>query len=391
VRTIIQQLAATLAVAAYAGAAWLSGTDRLAKDDPSVRASLAWPYAANALVNAAHDASRDHDWGRADALMSRALLTDPVHESVVGGLGQIRLDAGDHAGAETAFRVSVLRGWRDPATHLFWMAKSLDYGDMTAASLHADALLRQALDYKQRDAIINPLLEYNEGRDAVARRLDGRPPWAALFTYGIDNESDEALAARADVIGRTRAPGIWSCLDTSGLIDRLISAGYATEARRAHDVTCTESGRLINDGHFVRYLADGRASTMDWLTPAAGDIAIGPTRDGAGRTGIQITQSRGVTLLVLAQRLVTPPGLYRLRWSMPDTDPATAAHLLAGIDCVPDLARSRAGTPVEDKSYTYTADFRIGPDCPIPTLGFWLQPTPKAVSVDDVTLIRVDN
>lgn len=387
---VVLRLAATLALGAYAGVALFSGLDRLAGDVPSVPAPQNWPYARNASYNAAQQAADRRQWGTAESLMARTLLTDPVNERVIGGLGRIRLSAGDPAGAEAAFKVSAQRGWRDPATHVYWMTKSIELGDLGAAAIQADALLRGPVENSGRDRIIDPLLEYDEGRDALAARLRQSPPWANVFAYGLDRESIDELAGRADVIGRA-GRGIWSCLGTSGLIDRLLGGGQVDAAQRTHDASCSQShgpDSLINDGHFIRYIADGKASALDWVTPESGDIAITPDKDQAGHPFLRLRVTMPATTLVLAQRVIAKPGTYRVSWRMPDTDPHNAHALSVTLDCDADLAKSVTGAPLSGRIATYTADIRLAGDCPTAVIGVWAAPSTN-VTIADVALSRL--
>lgn len=158
-RRSILRVTTTLAALASAGAVLLSGLDQLAAQDPAIPAALHWPYARNAVVNTAYAATMHREFGIALPLMSQALLADPVNETMIGGLGRVRLSAGDSSGADAAFRVSARRGWRDQVTHAYWMQKSIDAGDMGTAALHADALLSAPLTEPEREQVYNALLE----------------------------------------------------------------------------------------------------------------------------------------------------------------------------------------------------------------------------------------
>ena len=381
----------TVLAAAFAALAALSGLDRIAADNSGLPVMTDWAYARNAPYKDALAAATGNHWALSEALISRAIAADPVNEHLIGGLGQLRLARGNPGGADTAFRVSAQRGWRDPATHLYWMKQSIAAADFTTAALHADALLRMPLGDAAHDQILVMLLEYDEGRTALAMRLRNHPNWAHEFAVSIDTVSDDALMARADVIGRA-GPGIWTCDETSGLINWLITHGSSREARTVHVRSCAQSaGRsdnIVNDTHFVRLLADGPASGLDWVAPDNSDVAIGPAKGGTSSTGVQVTTSRGVTLRVLAQRVFAERGTYRLTWRMPDTDAASARALVATMGCNADLGAALAGTVVPGRPDTYQADIPFAGNCAAPAVAFWLRPSAKSVTLDDVTLIN---
>jgi hypothetical protein len=388
----IPHLAASLAVAAYAGVALASGLDRLAGEDPSVPAPANWAFARNAPVNAAWAAEGKHHWREASGLMTRALLVDPVNESIIGGLGLVRLKSGDAIGADAAFRVSAQRGWRDEATHLYWMDASIKAGDLPLAAVHADALLRSGIDDRTRNMVLDTMMQYEEGRDALATRLRLRPPWGEVFAWGVDGEPIGELVARVDVIGRT-GPGIWPCPATTGLIDRLVDAGYADEARKAHDVSCAQSAQPVNDPRFVRFVAQGPASMLDWQAEQSGDVAINAEPAGTGAQAgpplLHLAVSKASTTLVLRQRVIVPAGTYRITWHMPDTDPAGVPALTVGLDCDADLARTLAGTAIAGQRAAYAATIRFDGKCPAPVLAFWLKPS-KDVTLADISMLRID-
>lgn len=395
-RVPVLQLTVTIVTAAFAGFALLSGLDRLAAGDSATPAAIHWPYARNAPLRAAFAAANQHQSGAAAALMDQALSADPVNETLMGGLGQIRQFAGDAKGADAAFRVSAQRGWRDQATHFYWFKQSIEAADFNTAAIHADALLNAPLTPQERDQVFAALLEYDEGRNALAARLRKRPLWALGMALDIDHASPDQLAAQADVIART-GPGVWSCLDTAGLIDRLIDAGDMRDALAAHDATCAQSarqarlGNIVNDAHFIRYFTEPHASQLDWSAPDSADILINPASNAPAHGGAEITSTRGVTERVMAQRVGILPGTYSLTWQMPNTDPAALGNLVAGLGCDSDLARTAAGTAVPGKPGTFALSIRFAGDCPAPTLAFWLRPTSKPVTLDSVTLDRTGN
>ena len=220
-RVRIPALIGTALAAGFAGLAVLSGLDRLAADNPATPALTEWPYARNAPYNVALTAAAGHHWALSEALITRVIAAEPVNEHVIGALGQIRLGAGNTNGADAAFRVSAQRGWRDPATHVYWMKQSIDAADFTAAALHADALLRMPLGVSAHDQILDSLLEYDEGRTALAMRLRGRPSWSNDFVVKLDALSNDALIAHADVANRAGAHA-FTCPETAGFINRLV-------------------------------------------------------------------------------------------------------------------------------------------------------------------------
>ncbi|WP_428332393.1 hypothetical protein [Novosphingobium sp.] len=396
-RAFALQLTITIAAAGFAGAALLSGLDRLAAQDGAIPAGIPavihWPYARNAPINAAYIAASRHDFGTAIPLMNAALLSDPVDETVIGGLGRVRLTAGDPAGADDAFRVSATRGWRDQVTHGYWMAQSIAVGDFQSAALQADALLNDPLGEPAREQVYNALLEYDGGRNALASRLRARPNWASGVVFDVDHATADQLAARADLIART-GPGVWTCFQTGALIDRLIEAGDTRNATAVHNASCVPGGRpdpsgnALNDPHFVRFATEPRASQFDWFATYSSDVTISPLTNAAGHGGVQIAASRGVAEQVIAQRVAIGPGTYTLTWQMPDSDPASAGKLAAGIECGTDLATAAPGTPVPGKPGTFAVTLRFAGNCATPTLTFWLRPTDRTVTLDAVTLAR---
>jgi hypothetical protein len=381
---LARKLAASAALIAFAGAVLASGLDRLADGNPDIPALLHWAYALNGPFNAAQAAIAGRHDAQAVPLMAQALDADPVDEAVIGGLGQARLLAGDAAGADAAFRVSVQRGWRDGPTHSYWLARSIAFGDFAAASIHADALLRQPRDPAARDQVLFQMLDYDPGRDALAARLRLKPSWQRDFPAKIDNQPVEVVAAIADVATRA-GPGLWPCRDTVSLINRLVDTNQIDDARKVYRISCPAGPGLVHDARFQRWRAEGQNSSLDWTTPDSADAVISPVQ--AATTGLEIAVSRGVSMRVLSQRVPAPAGTYRLTWRMPGTPAADAHDLVAGFDCALDLGQTHPGAPVNG---VYSAVYRFDGSCLAPTLAFWVVPPGKVVTVDDVTLVRVD-
>ena len=385
--------AATVLLTLFAFLATLSGLDRLAERDAGGPGVANWPYAHYVPLNVAVAAAARHDWAAAETMLARAIEADPLNERIIGALGEVRLRAGNATGADAAFRVSVLRGWRDLSTHSYWLVKSVELGDFRSAGLHTDALLRLPLNQQTQSAIISMLLEYDEGRNALATRLRGSPPWAHDFVVDILPVSDAELAARADVISRAQID-LWTCLDTGGMVDRLVKAGSLHEASIVRNASCAAPGKqvagnlvpgnLVNDGNFARYLAEGRASILDWRAPDDSNITV----EAANPSGIRISTSGGVTQTVLSQRIIAPVGRYRLTWKMPGTNPAQAGSLLVDLACEPDLSKAVQGTLVPATSDTYSAEFNLAQGCPLSVLNFWLKPSRQAITIDRVKIER---
>lgn len=380
-RVGINQLVASLAVAVYAGFAWFSGLDRLAGEHAGVPAPRNWAYARNAPLDAANAAVERRQWSAATAHMASALIADPVNEATIGSLGQVRQMSGDHAGADAAFRVSAMRGWRFPTTHAYWLEQSLKLNDFGAAALQADALLRKPMGEAAFNTVIGSMLDYEESRDALALRLAHRPPWANDFVVKITMITDETVVARADVAIRAGA-NAFTCSETAGIIDRLITVGSDTQATQLYHNSCPRSAGLIHDSQFIRFAEHQPTSWLDWYTPENGQIV--PAKNDP--TGVALSATNEVTQPVLMQKVAVSPGTYRLAWQMPDTPPALADKLVVNLSCPADLANARPGVSSSRGHSIYTLDFKIDNSCAIYDLVFWSRPFDGTIKIDNVTL-----
>ncbi len=393
-RTGIFQIVASAAVVVYATLAGMSGLDRIAATRAVPSAPTGWAYDSNASQNAAKIAVRTRDWTAAKRFADQALLADPVSESRIGLIGLVRLAANDEAGAKAAFLVSARRGWRDVPTHLYWLHQSVALGDMNFAGMQGDALLRGQADEDVRARVIDDLLQYQEGRDALVPRLRANPPWAIPFAsgIGIERASIDKLAGRAEVIARA-GPGLFNCGDTAYLINRLMDAAVVEEAQKLHAVSCPQASYPLNDPNFVFLATAGPSSELDWLAHLDGDVEISPVFDPAGHKQkiptLHLLVSRASTTLVLSQPVILPKGTYRISWKMPDTDPSNVPALAVNLDCDSDLANAAPGTAVPGQPDRYAATFRFDGSCPGPTLGFWLSPG-KEVNLAQVRLMRLE-
>lgn len=388
--TIFYRFFAFCGIVAFGAVSLLSGSDRRSTLDIYVPSYVGWPFDAGAALSHAAIAARNNDWHAAALLGPRLVIGNPIDTQVLGLYGTILAGLHRTDDARQAYALAARLGWRDEATQQYWFTDSMVRGDAKLAAVHLDGLLRAHPENPSRNAFLHVLLQYEEGRTALADQLRAEPSWARSFVTDIDGLDADDLAARADVVVRTGRlpdtgdepvegqakddPSRWDCYAIAGLVNGLAGSGLPEQAAAVHDAVCGAGGGIVRDGNFERLRNRKPASILDWGFIQRGDATLAFSPVDVTPAQIDISLASAGSLPVLGQVTTAGPGSYQVAWSMPRTSLRDAAGLKVTYGCDLELADALDGMPIAGRGDRRTASFVVPDGCDMPVLQFWLSP-----------------
>ena len=285
--------------------------------DPA--SAYAWaPQSAAAAVALAQqrlDAGDAHQAGR---LARAALVDSPLAATAYRVLGQIALQRGDRATAESRFQMAVQLDPRDAATQAWLAEADLRAGRLQAALWHLDALLRVHPELAPR---LNPqlmaLARLPQARAAYTAVFAAHPPWAGPFFRWACAQpvaADPAVGVLFSALLRVK--GAVDAADWAAYLDRLVAqhAWGAAYAAWVESLPVAQQRHLDNifDGDFQEVPTD---RGFDWRIGSVPgvEIATGPLADGPGTAlRLHFLGQRVPLWGQVAQLLQLAPGRYRI-------------------------------------------------------------------------------
>jgi hypothetical protein len=321
----------------------------------------------------------------------RAVRADPVDAGSLSALGAAGLAARDWSGAAAAFRIAGGLGWRDRATQLYWLAASLQAGELAIAAERLDALLRQDPALAESPTLLSPFEDGARGRRILAERLAPRPPWFTAYWSSTDKLSADRLSARARLLDEPALrPASVRCDELTALIEGLFARGREGEARSVWQRHCPGAGKaLVADGGFER-IRLAASTPFDWQVIGQGglDVRIGPSPGMKGNALIVASTLPGRRVFAVAA-VALAPGRYRIGWSAVDAAADPSPRIAVRLTCERDSGPFSPSQPSADKRFVALAEMAPGA-CAAPWLELAIAPGSGAVAVDDVAIARVD-
>ena len=252
----------------------------------------------------------------ADSTRWREILADrPLDGAAFRGLGDRAAAAGDKEAAAGFYLTAARRDPRDPLVRTRLIDLYLAGGDLEAAVLHLDALLRISPEAG------NPLLRRILGwignetlQTALVRRLALDPPWreslpAALATTSAPTHAQDLLALLGTQSSlRPAEVALWASLLEQ--MDRPADARNAWSA--ALPIELRPLDGLVFDGGFE---SAGGPEPYGWrLQSPVGAVVGVDTSQGAqgGSSLVLLFDGRAVDFSGVSQDLVLPAGRYQL-------------------------------------------------------------------------------
>ncbi|MCA1661542.1 MAG: hypothetical protein LC648_05065 [Novosphingobium sp.] len=381
--------AASMAAALAAYAAFGSGLDRISRGDPQAAPRVPDDFRSNAWRSLSARALAERRLAEATAAAEAAVAADPADPAAASALGLARLNAGDGAGAEAAFRVAGRLGWRDLPTQIYWLGVAAEVGDHAAAAERADAILRQNVALLEQPRLLAALEATPGGRRALAARLATRPPWFAEYLDRTFTLSPDDLAARARVLEEPalRAAAI-ACGEVRGLGRALVERDRAAQGRRLLGRFCgADGGSRLRDGGFERARLD-QAAGDGWRFAGAGGLEVRLTDASAVGGRAAVVDSRLPFRTVFAsQALALAPGRYRIGWRARDAAGRASGRIAVRLACSPGVGGFPAATAAGGDRFTTLAEVRA--ERASQTLELAILPGSGSVTIDDVALAPI--
>ncbi len=387
-RLILFVLSACFAVAA-AG----SGIDRLSAYSPQLAAQVPDGFAEQALIMRGDRALRSNSPAAAlklgEALVDRA----PVEASSTAVLGAARLAGGDDTGAEAAFRVAGLFGWREKLTQIYWMQSALALGDYRVASQRLDAVLRQNPAMLADRRLLDPMEHNAEARAAFVDRMAENPGWLVNYAHDTEGVSSKVMQTRSYLLLQLAARGQqMGCNMIAPSVRKLVQFGAAIQAQQLWRAHCPQAGTAeIADGSFAVMKIDPPIVPFAWSLPGDGqvDVAIAGGLSDHNRT-LSIASAAAVRRPFIMQLLAVPPGSYLLHWKAKDSAGNATDRISAMVSCSADSRDWLNGMP-DGAAGSWTASIAIDGGCEGHWLIFAVAPGSDRVSFSDVTLMPDTN
>ena len=164
-------------------------------------------------------------------LARRALLSRPLDSRALSLLGGVAQQIGDPVRTEALMRLSATRSWRNPAPHIWLLAREIRQGRFEEALVQADGLMRVNFRYEYMIFPILALLGTDpRGVAALEGALTAHPPWRPSFlgTVVVNGENDQLMMQLYQSLLRSSPP--LSVPELKSYLGRLIRLGRYEQA-----------------------------------------------------------------------------------------------------------------------------------------------------------------
>lgn len=381
-------LIAGLASLGYAGLAIGSGLDRMSQRAPQLSYAVPGPFAVRALRSRA---SLELSNGQAQAALNNAaaaVRTAPLDPASTALLGAARLQTGDTAGAERAFRIAGQLGWRNPYTQSYWFERALRIGDYRVAAMRLDAILRQSPKLLDERKLMDPIEGTAAGRAALAERILTNPNWLQAYVARLDSVPRAVLSLRALVLAEVSArKAVLGCEAVGPLVERLVIETAALEAAALWRQHCPGADQaIVFDGNFAAAKLDQVRSQFAWTFIGRSDtnVLLEP-RDKAAGKWVAIETSSPRARQFARQMVLAAPGRYRLSWKALDDADKPSDLVVGSISCSMD-PREWAPANFNPAAQVWTSDFQIDRTCGTWWLNMGVSGKAGSARMSDVSL-----
>lgn len=367
-------IAASLFAAAFAILVFASGVDRYSTFVVSAARLVPEPFRVSAARSDALGALAREEVRQAEAEAALSVARDPMNGRSISILAASRSLGGDAAGAADALRVGALLGWRDVVTQVYWFRQNLDEGEVEAAAMRLDAILRSRVDMELVQVLLGELEASAKGRRALAHWLRQNPAWTDAYLSSLKNGEDALRARAAFLAAPDTGIAPLGCAAVEPMVAALARNNHRAEAEALavrHCPALAAKG-LIADPDFTAF-GSGKGSQIGWVRHGAGDVRV-----TAGEGQIEIANRASVTRLVLSQPVALASGTYLLRGKVAGLNPQL---LVATVSCGGASRPGSAAGVIAGGGQRLEAR-----GCRDEVLSLWLRPGNGALTVSGLTL-----
>lgn len=379
---------AALACLGYAALATASGLDRMSFWRPELASLVPTPFASQALRSEGAALIKAGEARTALAKGEAAVADAPLDPASTALLGVARMNLGDRAGAERAFRIAGQLGWRESFTQAYWMGRALEIGDWRVAAMRLDALLRQRPALLAERRLMDPIETSPAGRAALAERILALPGWLRLYTSAVADVPRPVLLLRAQVLGEVAArKAVLGCETVAPLVERLVSQGAENEAGRLWRQHCPGAAATpIYDGQFAAASLQQDSSQFAWFFIGQSDANVLLEPSGHGDAQRLTIEAATVRPRQIARQMVLPaPGPYRLSWQAETPDGSPNNLAVAALSCTANPSEWLAAR-FDPAPRRWIAEVDVGSECRAHWLSFGVRAGNGTVRLSDVRL-----
>jgi O-antigen ligase len=305
------RIAALLVLTAAAGLVVQAGVSASAMlAGHNVQATYWAPWSTDAHERAATDELLRGDAANALNDAEAAIALSPISAPAIRTIGVLRIAEGSRTVGDPLMQFAATLSWRDPLTQL-WAIDAADRShEPTKAIERAEGLFRQEVFVTP--AVVE-LLRDSSNSDLVrllVAQLAMRPEWRPAFFNGTSQVPPSELPALSmvvDELNQTAAPL------TPDEWDPLAKAFLAAhQDERAQQLWARlHANALITNGNFSAAETRGGLLVPKWWHPDTAVTMDEPPFDRGNRV-VHLTANR--PRILLAQRLMLPPGTYTLSY-----------------------------------------------------------------------------
>ncbi len=291
-------------------------SDELAATRPGL--AVIWRSdSADALAALASEEVGRGQNGAAIAFALRSLELSPLQSSALSSFA-VALDRSgkDPQRAERMMSVAGGQGWRDPVAQVWLARRRLAEDGYADGFARADAVVRVSPQTEpDMFGAMTAAVQSGAAVAPLATRLATGPGWRGRFLAAL--AADPRPGSEAAMLGVLAALKTGAHPATSDELalypERLIAQGRVQDAWRAWralSMPVTAPGQYLYDGDFAQLAADG---PFDWvLKPDVGwTPTVGPAPGRRGKA-LAVDYDGYAQPAPLGQRIVLPPGVYRL-------------------------------------------------------------------------------
>lgn len=291
-----------------------------------------------------------------------ALIARPVEGAAYRVLARQAQQEGEGVRA-VALLEAALRHWpRDVPGRAIAADTALRAGDHAAAWRHLDALLRAEPEAARTLLVAAlPAIATPAGREALAARLQSRPPWRGALAQALRGEGlpwphVEALWSRLDALGPTTPAEVAAHVHALEQLGRPADA----RARWLRSVGAGGQAGAVFDGGFDR---PGITGPYAWALPEHPGVDLAYERTAGEGALVARFSGRAVRFGGLAQTLALAPGPYRLE-ARAENGTRSERPFEWHLHCIDGGARlARLALP-SNGADTVSAAFEVGAGCP---------------------------
>ena len=296
-----------------------------------------------------------------------AVRAEPMNQAAIRTLGIAALQSRQIARGDALMQAAGRLGWRDPETELYWGGVAAQTGEFTIAAQRYEAALRTSGGQEPAiNALVRPIENTAEGRNAFAARMAVPNGWANGYVGHAEDLDAEALERRAAMVARAVALGATFSSDVLGDFERrLFDEGVPAAALRLWQHSAkgsdTHGDNWPKDGSFEHGdLSSNRP--FEWRSaPLPGlTAAIEPAPFEGASKALHIRADGPAAAPAATQSLVLATGPWMLRLTVRGRGPADS--LIVRVQC----ARSNVVVGPRDgqrRGDQYSGTFTVPPGC----------------------------